>query len=132
LQEITMTTSLFTRFGLVAALSMLAFAAQAADVQVKCEKRSSRSKVSVDGNNLAGGSYRAVVTSGSKTATSGFDTAVGDEVEFDFDSAAADIAEGATAIPSNFIADGRVKGYIVNSTGARVTPVVTAMCRVRK
>jgi hypothetical protein len=127
-----MTPTLSTRFGLVAALSLLAFAAQAADVDVKCEKRSNRSKVSIDGNNLASGSYRAVVSSGTRGATSGFETTVGDEVEFDFDSAPNDIAEGATAIPANFITDGRVKGYLVNSVGARVTPVVTATCRVRK
>ena len=126
-----MTKTLFTRIGLVAALSLLAFAAQAADVKVSCEKRSNRSKASVDGNNLASGSYRAVVKSGTKSATSGFDNAVGDEVEFDFDSAANDIAEGATAIPANFIVDGRVKAYLVNTAGARVTPVVTAVCRVR-
>ncbi len=127
-----MTKTLFTRFGLVAALSMVAFAAQAADVKVSCEKRSSRSKASVDGSNLATGSYRAILKSGTKTATSGFDTTVGDEVEFDFDSAAADIAEGATAIPASFIVDGRVKAYLVNTAGARVTPVVTAVCRIKK
>jgi hypothetical protein len=127
-----MTKTLFTRFGLVVALSTLAFAAQAADVKVSCEKRSSRSKASVDGSNLATGSYRAVLKSGTKTATSGFDTTVGDEVEFDFDSAAADIAEGATAIPASFIVDGRVKAYLVNTAGARVTPVVTAVCRIKK
>jgi hypothetical protein len=127
-----MTKTLCTRFGLVAALSMLAFAAQAADVKVSCEKRSSRSKASVDGSNLATGSYRAILKSGTKTATSGFDTTVGDEVEFDFDSAAADIAEGATAIPASFIVDGRVKAYLVNTAGARVTPVVTAVCRIKK
>ncbi len=127
-----MTKTLFTRFGLVATLSMLAFAAQAADVTVSCEKRSNRSKASVDGNNLATGSYRAILKSGTKTATSSFDNTVGDEVEFDFDSAAADIAEGATAIPASFIVDGRVKAYLVNTAGARVTPVVTAICRIKK
>jgi hypothetical protein len=126
-----MTTPLFTRFGLVAALSLLAFAAQAADVKVSCEKRSNRSKVSIDGNNLAAGSYRAVAQSGTRKVTSAADTADGDEAEFDFDSNANDIAEGATAIPANFIVDGRVKGYLLNASGARVTPVVTATCRIR-
>lgn len=127
-----MTTTFVTRFSLIAALSMLAVAAQAADVKVSCEKRSNRSKVSIDGNNLAAGSYRAVAQSGTRKATSDADTAIGDEVEFDFDSNAADIAEGATAIPANFIVDGRVKGYLLNASGARVTPVVTATCRIRK
>jgi hypothetical protein len=115
----------------IAAFSTLAFAAHAADVQVSCEKRSNRSKISVDGDNLASGSYRAVAKSGTRTATSDFATTVGDEVEFDFDSRAGDIAEGATAIGTSFIVDGRVKGYLVNASGARVTPVVTAVCRVR-
>lgn len=115
----------------IATLSTLAFAAHAADADVRCEKRGNRSQVSVDGNNLASGSYRAVAKSGTRTANSDFATTVGDEVEFDFDSRPADIAAGATAIPANFIVDGRVQGYLVNASGARVTPVVTAICRVR-
>ena len=119
------------RLAAIAALSTFAFAAHAADVQVSCEKRSNRSKISIDGNNLASGSYRAVARSGTRTATSDFATTVGDEVEFDFDSRAGDIAEGATAIGASFIVDGRVKGYLVNASGARVTPIVTVVCRVR-
>lgn len=121
--------------GLAAAAAVFAFtavAAQAADVSVSCEKRSSRSKVSVDGNNLADGNYRAVVTSGANSARSPFDRTVGDEVEFDFDSRPADIAEGATAVSPNFIQDGRVRGWLVNAGGQRVTPVVTAICRIRR
>jgi cytidylate kinase len=66
-----------------------------------------------------------------RTASSDFANTAGDEVEFDFDSRAGDIAEGATAIPANFIVDGRVQGYLVNASGARVTLIVTAVCRVR-
>lgn len=121
-----------SRLSLAVVLALAGAAAHAADVTVSCEKRSNRSKISIDGNNLAAGSYRAVARSGGKTATSGFETAIGDEAEFDFDSAAADIAEGATAIPANFIVDGRVRGYLVNASGQRVTPVVSAICRVRR
>ncbi len=111
----------------------LAFAgaATAADVRVSCEKRSNRSKASVDGSNLDAGSYRAVLRSGGKGVTTPYATAVGDEAEFDFDSRPADIAEGATAISPQFIVDGRVRGYLVNSANQRVTPVVEAICRVR-
>jgi len=42
-----------------------------------------------------------------------------------------EVAEGATSIPLDFIVDGRVRGYLVNTSGARVTPVVTAICRIR-
>jgi hypothetical protein len=48
-----------------------------------------------------------------------------------FDSNAADVAEGATQIPASFIVEGRVKGYRLNASGARVTPVITATCRIR-
>ncbi|WP_374384284.1 hypothetical protein [Thermomonas sp.] len=127
-----MSLTLTRTLGAIATLTLASFAAQAADVAVSCEKRSTRSKVSVDGNNLAAGSYRAVVLSGLQTAASPFEAAVGDEAEFDFDSNPADIAAGATRISATFITDGRVRGYIVNSSGARVTPVVTAICRVRR
>lgn len=122
----------FISTGLLAALTTLSFAASAADVTVSCEKRSSRSKVSVDGNNLAAGSYKAVVTSGTNTAATNFANADGDEAEFDFDSARADIAAGATAIAPTFIVDGRVRAWLVNSSNQRVTPVVAAVCRVRR
>ena len=81
------------RLAAIAALSTFAFAAHAADVQVSCEKRSNRSKISIDGNNLASGSYRAVAKSGTRTATSDFATTAGDEVEFDFDSRAGEVTE---------------------------------------
>ncbi len=116
----------------ISALTLASFAAQAADVSVTCEKRSNRSRASVDGNNLAAGAYRAVLESGSAKATTTFENAIGDEAEFDFDSSPADIAAGATRIASTFIVDGRVRGYIVNSSGQQVTPTVTAICRVRK
>jgi len=116
----------------LASLAFASFGASAADVEVRCEKRGSRSKASVDGSNLQRGQYRAVLKSGTKTARSPSEQTIGDEVEFDFDSNANDIAEGATAIPANFIVDGRVKGYLINASNQRVTPVVTAICRIRR
>jgi len=127
-----MSTRTLFATGLLAALTTLSFAASAADARVSCEKRTSRSKVSVDGNNLAPGAYRAVVRSGTNRAGSNFETADGDEAEFDFDSRPADIAEGATAIPPGFIVDGRVRAWIVDSSNQRVTPVVEAICRIRR
>lgn len=118
--------------GLLAALTTLSFAASAADVRVSCERRTNRSKVSVDGNNLAAGSYKAVVRSGTNSVGSNFATADGDEAEFDFDSSRADIAEGATPIAAGFIVDGRVRAWLVNASNQRVTPVVEAICRVRR
>jgi hypothetical protein len=71
--------------------------------RVVCEKRTDRSRASVDGNNLASGTYSARLTSGTNVATSGLAPTVGDEVEFDFDSDPDDIAAGAVAIAADFL-----------------------------
>jgi hypothetical protein len=126
-----MTLKTWAAAAALAAFSFTAISANAADVEVRCEKRSARSKASVDGSNLRSGQYRAVLKSGTKTRRSPFDQTIGDEVQFDFDSNANDIAEGATAIPADFIVNGRVRGYLVNTSGERVSPVVTAICRIR-
>jgi hypothetical protein len=71
--------------------------------RVICEQRADRSRVSVNGNNLASGTYSARVTSGTNVATSGLAPTVGDEVEVDFDSNPDDIAAGAVAIAADFL-----------------------------
>lgn len=126
-----MTISRFVAAAALASLSLTAFTATAAEVEVRCEKRSARSSASVDGSNLTSGQYRAVLKSGTKIARSPFAETIGDEAQFDFDSKNTEVAEGATSIPLDFIVDGRVRGYLVNTEGARVTPVVTAICRIR-
>lgn len=100
--------------------------------RVRCEVRSNRSKISVDGKNLAplGGTFSAKVTSGANTASSPAQTALGDEAEFDFDSDPGDIAAGAVAIAPTFISGGSVTGQIVNSAGT-VVASGTASCRSR-
>ena len=97
------------------------------DLRVRCERRPDRSKASVDGNNLASGIYRARLTSGANSATSGTQRTVGDEVEFDFDS---NRGEGGTSIAANFIQGGRVRGELLSSSGA-VIASATVECRVR-
>ena len=110
---------------------LLAAHADAANVRVRCEKRgTARSKISVDGNDLLPGSYRARVTSGANSATSGAQQAVGDQAEFDFDSDAGDIAAGATPIPANFIQGNQVTGQILNAANA-VVAQASATCSVR-
>src|SRR6187402_2739260 len=86
-----------------ATLMLAALSAGAADVEVRCEKRSARSSASVDGSNLASGEYRAVLKSGTKIARSPFAETIGDEAQFDFDSKNTEVAEGATSIPLDFI-----------------------------
>jgi len=94
--------------------------------------RAGRSKISVDGNNLANGSYQARVTSGANTATAPAHQTIGDEVEFDFDSNGTDIAAGATAIGANFIqgAPPQVTGTIL-TLGGNVVVEATGNCLVR-
>jgi hypothetical protein len=103
--------------------------ADAASVRVRCEKRPTRSKISVDGNDLVRGTYTARVTSGTAQAVSDGAATVGDEVEFDFDSNRAEIADGATAIPRDFI-KGSVKGELLDADGD-VVASQTVSCRVR-
>jgi hypothetical protein len=95
-------------------------------VRVRCEVRPGRSKISVDGNDLSprNGTFSARVTSGANSAASGTQTAIGDEAEFDFDSAT---EVGAVRIPANFIVGGAVTGEIVNA-GGQVVASGTAQC----
>ncbi|HKY92060.1 MAG TPA: hypothetical protein VJM11_13515 [Nevskiaceae bacterium] len=114
--------------------SALAFAvitdAGAAEIRVRCEKREHRSKVSVDAGGLTPGvEYRARVISGDNGRTSAPQAAVGDEVEFDFDSNRNEIAAGATAIGPQFIQGGQVTGKILGPNG-RVVVSDTELCRI--
>ena len=91
-------------------------------LRVRCERRTGRSKISVDGNNLAprNGTFRARVKAAGGTVTSRAKRAIGDEAEFDFDSNPNDIAQGATRISSMFIARRSgpdVVGEILNAQG---------------
>ncbi len=100
-----------------------------AAVLVTCERRSDRSKVSVNGNNLASGTYSARITSGANAAASGAQPTVGDEAEFDFASEPDDIAAGATPIAAGFIqgTPPLVTGEILNAGGVVVVSA-TATC----
>jgi hypothetical protein len=101
----------------------------AAGIRVRCEVRtgSPRSKISVDGRDLAPGTYRARVTSGGNQQVSGPQATVGDEVEFDFDS---NTNEGATPIPASFIQGATVRGEVL-TPDLRVVATATATCQVR-
>jgi len=108
----------------------------AATLRVRCEAQgNSRSKISVDGNNLSprNGSFRARVRAAGGSVTSGTRRAVGDEVEFDFDSDRGDIARGATRIPGRFIvarSGPDVIGELLNVQGG-VVARQGAECRFR-
>lgn len=99
--------------------------------RLTCERRANRSKISVDGNNLRprNGTFTARVQSGSNSAASRPQRAVGDEVEFDFDSNPNDVAAGATRISRGFIVGGRVTAQILRN--GTVVRSGSATCRVR-
>ncbi len=80
-------------------------AAATGGIRLRCERRSNRSKISVDGRNLSprAGTFRARVRAAGGTATSPRQKAVGGEAEFDFDSDGGDVREGATRIAASFI-----------------------------
>jgi hypothetical protein len=108
----------------------------AASLRVRCEaRRSSRSKISVDGFSVSprNGSFRARVRAAGGSVTSGVRRAVGDQVEFDFDSDRGDIAAGATRIPARFIvarSGPDVVGELLNAQG-RVLASQGVDCRIR-
>ena len=102
-----------------------------AKILVSCEQRIDRSKISVDGKDLASGDYSATVTSGDGSVSSSIKTTIGDEVEFDFDSSTDDIAQGATAISADFIQNGVVGAEIANANASTVVSVTDVLCSVR-
>jgi len=103
----------------------------AAKILVSCEKRTNRSRVSVDGKNLASGDYSSIIMSGAGSAISLIKTTVGDEVEFDFDSSADDVAKGAKEISSDFIQNGTVNAEIFDNDGNLVVSATNVLCAMR-
>ncbi len=105
------------------------------NLRLRCEVRPGRSKISVDGKNLSprNGTFSARIEASGGTAVAGAAKAIGDEVEFDFDSNAGDIEEGATPISATFIAARSgpdVVGEILNAQG-RVVARASAECEFR-
>ncbi len=100
-------------------------AANAAEMRLRCESRSgrSRSKISVDGRNVPRGTYTVTVASGANSA-SDMKGSVGDEVEFDFDSATGEV--GDVRIAGTFIQGGDVCATI---TGNGLTLSACERCR---
>lgn len=120
--------------GTIAAV-LLSGAAGAATIQVQCEQRGlERSRISVDAKSLSalphGLMLKAQAVSGANVATSAAEPLRGDSVEFDFDSNPRDIAQGATAIGSDFIVGGSVTGKIMLPDGSTLI-ADTVACRVR-
>ncbi|MGH8508508.1 MAG: hypothetical protein ACREVH_07310 [Gammaproteobacteria bacterium] len=104
--------------------------ADAGSIRVRCEKRPHRSKISVDGNDLVPGLYRAVVKSKKNRRSSPLQPTIGDEVELDFDSNPGNIAAGATPISKTFVKKS-VTAKIIDEAGFTVVSD-TVNCRVRK
>jgi hypothetical protein len=103
-----------------------------ASVRVTCERRSNRSRVSINGTGLASGSYTARALSGSHQGSARAQSTTGDEIEFDFDSDPGDVAAGATLIGADFLQGNPpvARGQILDTLGNVVAEGV-ATCRVR-
>ena len=113
------------------AAEIVAVDAANAELRVRCERRgNTRSRVSVDGNNLRAGNYQVTVTSGSNSVgpVSTSVPAGLDQFEVDFDSNRADIRAGATPIAKTFIVDRKVS---VQVTGAETLSATDVACRIR-
>jgi len=118
-----------TLFGVTGLLAVTALTVEAARpvIRVRCETRPTRSKISVDLNNVPAGTYTANVTSSGNNISSTLPSD-GDEVEFDFDSDPEDIADGAAAISSSFIVNRKI---VVQVTGP-ANLSTTANCQARR
>lgn len=101
-------------------------------IKIDCEKRSDRSRVSVNGKGLRAGAYTANITSGANSAAAAAQAAVLGEAEFDFDSDGGDIGAGATAISASFLSGSSptVTAQILDENGNMVAEGTTA-CRVK-
>jgi hypothetical protein len=100
-----------------------------ATVLVTCEKRSTRSRASVNGSNLASGNYTARLISGSNEATAPAAPTIGDQVEFDFDS---NTEPGATRIAIDFLqgTPPQATGQILHADGS-ILASATVTCTVK-
>lgn len=94
---------------------------------ISCERRQSRSKVSIRAKNLTSGQFLAEIQSNGHIASSPLKSTFGDEVEFKFASDPSDIAEGATAIAPDFL-QGPVSAKIFNQAGETVLAADSVSC----
>ncbi len=103
-----------------------------AKLLISCEKRTGRSKISVDAKGLIAGNYYSIVNSGASQAQSSVLSPIGGEVEFDFDSDPGDIAEGAIAISTDFIqASGSVSAGIIDQASGETIKAAIAVCLIK-
>ena len=119
----------------VQALTTATPAAVAVSIRLRCERRPSRSRISVDASGLVPGNgrFRARVTAAGGTVTSPLKRALGGQAEFDFDSNPNDIRAGATAIPATFIrarTGPDVVAKVMNAAG-QVIATRGAECAIR-
>jgi hypothetical protein len=90
-----------------------------------------RSKVKVKAKDLIPGDYYAIVTSGENSIQSEARSISDDEVEFEFDSDADDVLEGAEAIEVDFIQEETVTAELVDAATDEVLLTETVSCLVK-
>ncbi len=118
------------RTAVLLALGLASLAAvHAQTIRVRCDTwGATRSRASVDGANLAGGAYTAVLTSAAHQATAASQPAQQGVVQFDFDSKKSEIKDGATPIGKKFIVNDTATGTLVDASGT-VVAQDTRMCK---
>ena len=111
--------------GALVALFVGTSVASAAELRVRCEKRSGRSKIDVDARKVRRGTYTCNVTSGANSA-SDTKAAVRNEVQFNFDSNTGEV--GDVRISADFIQNGSVCAQV---TGNGINLQRCVACTVR-
>jgi hypothetical protein len=109
----------------------------AATATVKCEVRTARSKISVDGRGYGSALYRARVQSGTGVVwAKAFKRPINGQLEFDFDSDRGDILAGATPLASNFIknraVNGRIYSYNPTTRIYSLRAMVGGVCSIKR
>jgi len=107
-----------------------------ANLFASCEVRQQggdqiRSKIKVKANDLAAGSYYAIITSGANSVQSEAYSTDEDEVEIEFDNDADDVLEGAEAIEAGFIQDGSILAEIFAADTDDLLLSETVNCRIK-
>jgi hypothetical protein len=119
-----------TSAALFALAAVVTIDASAAAIRVTCDVRATRSRISVDGKGLPAGAYTTQAISGGNAAGAGPVQTRKGQIETDYDSNPADIADGATAIAPSFIQGAQVTGKVIDASGNTVLSD-TVLCRVK-
>lgn len=103
-----------------------------AEIMAQCTVRPERNSISINAKELEDGDYIARVSSGENTIDSMSRAAIDGEVEFDFDSNAEAVTNGAEAIESDFIVDAAITAEILLDGSEDALLSSTVNCKVEE